>query len=226
MAETIEQPAVVSRDIPVIFSGAMVKALLAGRKTQTRRLASSPLAKAKPGDRLYVRESIWQASPYPGTSPSGEPDESGRWSSHLVHHAADGNPPNCANRYYGPNGLRGGAFAAPDPYAVWLQRPSIHMPRWASRLTLVVEEVRFQRLQDISEADAIAEGAGQYTSQTKILRPFNPDWKGEYRAGFMALWDSLHGPASWDANPAVVALTFSVHRRNIDRLSEGGRDAG
>lgn len=163
-------------DLPIIFSGPMVRAIIDDRKTMTRRLAwrgtmeprvgaamlpikkPSPWQRVKPGDRLFVRENIWQASPYPGTLPSGEPDESTKWSSRLVHYAADGNPPNCANRHYGPDGLRNGAFAAPDPYAVWLQRPSIHMPRWASRLTLLVTATKIERLQEISEEDARAEG--------------------------------------------------------------------
>lgn len=107
--------------------------------------------------RLWVRERIWQASRYPGTMESGEAEPSSACRGRLVHYAADGDPPNTPNRHY-PRGLGGGMFAAPDPYAVWLKRPSIHMPRWASRTSLVVTMARLQRLQNITEQDALAEG--------------------------------------------------------------------
>jgi uncharacterized protein YhfF len=91
-------------------------------------------------------------------------------------------------------------------------RPSIHMPRWASRLTLTVTEVRVQRLQEISEEDARDEGAG-------LLLHEHEYWDGDpdcYRKLFRVLWTAIHGPAAWDANPEVVALSFTVERRNID----------
>jgi hypothetical protein len=80
------------------------------------------------------------------------------------------------------------------------------MPRWASRLTLTVTNVRVQRLQDISVDDAIAEGRPQ---------------GGEFlsaRRWFHQLWNSLHGPEAWDANPWVVCLSFQTHRKNIDEM--------
>jgi len=93
--------------------------------------------------------------------------------------------------------------------ALW--RPSIYMPRWASRLTLLVTDVRVQRLQDISEADAIAEGiiptANSQTIDCATERPSD---------GFRALWNSIHGPEAWDANPWVAAISFDVVRANID----------
>lgn len=201
------------RDIPIIFSAPMVRALLDGRKTQTRRLASSPLAKAQPSDRLWVREAA-------RVSYTGWHHVEG--DSYSIDYAAR---LDCGR--FGGSGIMKGKVPKHFPATTfnadgsmrWC--PSIHMPRWASRLTLVVEEVRFQRLQDISETDAIAEGADCYTSQTRIHRAFNPDWKGLFRPGFMELWDSLHGAKpgeSWDDNPDIVALTFSVHRKNIDQL--------
>ncbi|MBP2232466.1 hypothetical protein J2847_005795 [Azospirillum agricola] len=208
-------------DLSVIFSDQMARSLWAGLKTQTRRLARSPLAKAKPGDRLWVREA-W----CPANSARG-PCVCYRANFHRWY-----------PEYDGPNYGAGPSFdyskypAGEGAWSIWAGdlesgsekgwRPSIHMFRWVSRMTLIVEEVRYQHLHDISEEDAIAEGAGQYTSQTKIQRPFNPDWKGSYRAGFMALWDTLHGAESWNANPAVVALTFRVTKANID----GGCRAG
>lgn len=101
--------------------------------------------------------------------------------------------------------------------------PSIHLPRWASRLTLIVETVKVERLQDISEADAIAEG----------IEPAPPPHPGYRHYGerdglpgivavdsYKALWESLHGAGAWRANPDVVALTFRVVKENIDRIKE------
>lgn len=89
--------------------------------------------------------------------------------------------------------------------------PSLHLPRWASRLTLTVTDVRVQRLQDITPADAIAEGIwAPANSMTIDCETRDP------RDDFQALWNSINGADSWDANPWVVALTFTVERRNID----------
>ena len=96
----------------------------------------------------------------------------------------------------------GTAYTDPKPW-----RPSIHMPRWASRLTLTVTDVRVQRLQEISEDDAKAEGAKPWTGALQ-----------SYVTDFATVWNSIHGPGAWDANPWVTALTFGVHRRNIDRM--------
>jgi hypothetical protein len=76
-------------------------------------------------------------------------------------------------------------------------RPSIHMPRWASRITLEVTGVRVERLQDISEADARSEG---------ISRADCPDWHAT--TDYRALWESIHGPGSWAANPRVWVAEF------------------
>ena len=90
-------------------------------------------------------------------------------------------------------------------------RSPIHMPRWASRLTLIVTDVRVERIQDISEADAQAEGCHVYASSATIDCD-TPDPRQEYRR----LWNSLHGPDAWDANPWVAAIRFDVRRENID----------
>ena len=91
-------------------------------------------------------------------------------------------------------------------------RPSIHMPRWASRITLTVTDVRVQRLQDISEADAVAEGAD--VAQLRMYPEL-----GNARHWFRALWNDLHGADAWERNPWVVALTFTVQRGNIDQVA-------
>lgn len=170
-------------DHPIIFSAPMVRALLDGRKTQTRRLATSPLAKIAPGDRLWVRENFQLLS----------------FGDYAVTRAQP-----CDFRYAATDRL---ADADRDVRGYpW--RPSIHMPRWASRITLTVEAVHAQQLQEISEADAIAEGCPCQTPEELAGM--------EARGWFCDLWESLHGVDAWAANPAVVAITFSVHRGNID----------
>lgn len=87
----------------------------------------------------------------------------------------------------------------------WSWKPSIHMPRAASRLILTVTDIRTQPLQDIDEADARAEGVTMVADRN-------------YRDGYAVLWNSLHTKAGgrWDDNPDVIAVTFTVERRNID----------
>lgn len=96
-------------------------------------------------------------------------------------------------------------------------RPSIHMPRWASRITLTVTDVRVQRLQDISEEDAKAEGIVQYG---RFFGLPDSDWDDaelSAKAAFQNLWDSLNAKrAPWDSNPWVVAVSFDVKKGNID----------
>lgn len=91
-------------------------------------------------------------------------------------------------------------------------RSPVAMPRWASRLTLRITEVRVQRVQEISEGDAMAEGV----PFTALPQGQTPDTL--HRAQFADLWDSIHGPDSWDANPWVWALTFQVIRKNVDEV--------
>ena len=102
-------------------------------------------------------------------------------------------------------------------------RPSIHMPRWASRLTLSVTDVRVERLNAISREDAIAEGIQRVGGG--MLRWEN--WSGAEgqsctspEAAFALLWNSINGAGAWDANPWVVAVSFDVTLSNIDRMPE------
>jgi len=164
----------------------MVKAIIALRKTQTRRLATSPLRNCKPGDRLWVRET-WK----------------------LVHSA----DPSQGARYRADVGRDD---------TVW--RPSIHMPRWASRITLLVDAVRFERLQLITEDDCIAEGIEPLRgSGPNFYTVDMPDgWafsQPTARPCFEQLWRALHGPKSWESNPDLVAITFRPVAGNIDQVS-------
>lgn len=85
--------------------------------------------------------------------------------------------------------------------------PQIHMPRWASRITLEITGVRVERLQDISEADAKAEGAPpSHPSIDVVSREFG--YADFPRSWFAQLWDQINGAGSWDANPWVWCLTF------------------
>lgn len=208
--------------------------------------------KVQPGDRLWVRENWWIATKYSyGSTPGGDDVAApplARRSHDPVRYAADGDPPNVGNKTYGPDGLRNGAFAAPDPYAVWIKWPSIHMPRWASRLTLVVMAVKIERVQQITEVSAKAEGASS-RPRCYGYEHQDPGWSMEWanvgepslgtfgepgvgrkplteadialgtaRTAFGNFWVYLHGYDSWDANPEVVALTFKPHLVNIDKM--------
>lgn len=102
------------------------------------------------------------------------------------------------------------------------------MPRWASRLTLIVTDVRVQRLNSITEADAVAEGIERLKSGRGFYDPTVSkaavrfgEWTSTARQGFQRLWNSIHGPEAWAANPWVAALTFETHRQNIDQINQG-----
>lgn len=181
------------KERPILFSALMVRAILAGRKTITRRLATSPLAKCQPGDRLWVREA-WRTI-----------DSLDRYSPAQI--AAK-----CAEAgYLGPWAPM--LYLADRTQMNWEQgdegriRASMNMPRWASRITLEVTGVKVERLQDITNTDAVAEGALEATDI-----PYVGAMTGDMaRVAFSLLWDTLHGktgPASWEANPEVVAISF------------------
>ncbi len=241
-------------DKSIIFSAPMVRALIEGRKTQTRRIlrpqpagditgcgrfadsrvglkddwewltgdqtdidsvsaAGSFKTRYLEGDRLWVREA-WRA---PKTQDERRPAdmpartmsirfEAGGWISN-VSFKGDWRPTN-------------ESFVNDPPSWIGKLRSSLHLPRWASRITLVVTDVRVQRLQDIGEDDARAEGvnieryvpvsdsAGMHASGE--AEPTDP--VEEYRD----LWDSLHGPDAWSKNPWIAAISFRPILANID----------
>lgn len=132
-----------------------------------------------------MRENWWQAGEWQATYPE---DDTGAWfGSRRVVYSTDGTPPNEPNTSY-PNGLRNGAYSAAAPNKIWRHRPSIHMNRWASRILLEITDVRVERLQDISEEQAQAEG---------------------YEANSIGARDLLAATQpDWDANPWVWCVSF------------------
>lgn len=211
------------KDGPVIFSGPMVRALLADRKTMTRRILKpqpEPFAvdvgkqcdvgllhvdgDPKPritlgrvvtkqdlryaiGDRLWVRENFAHV----GTCDPGFLTYQATYPGDLAGYGIENAPATLRETGY-----------------KW--KPSIHLPRALSRLTLAVTGLKVERLQDISEADAEAEGV--YSGEEGDLGPLDIS----ARALFADLWRSIHGTQSAADNPFVVAVTFRVVKANID----------
>ncbi|MBR9765993.1 MAG: hypothetical protein GYB53_21380 [Rhodobacteraceae bacterium] len=191
-------------DHPILFSPTMVCALLEGRKTQTRRVLKGLL----PDDMPYVQEGeIQQSSPsmqfedrrWPGTMSVGDH----LWVRETFTLTQHDHPVYRADAT-DQSGKRWTSIAPGDPDGEVIWKPSIFMPRWASRLTLTVTDVRVQRLQEISEGDAKAEGIDDR----------------DVVCGFSELWDSLNAKRGygWDANPWVAAYSFHVEKINIDRM--------
>jgi hypothetical protein len=170
----------------------MVRALLDGSKTQTRRVvkpqhlkffdqsaadmlgtwSNRPMPYGQPGDRLWVREA-WRT--YRGNDKTLPRDLT---TAHKIWFEADGKAPN----------LAAGKL-----------RPGMFMPRWASRITLEITGVRVERLQDISESDALAEGV-----KNSLHLPGGRFAKENYEH----LWWTIHGDGSWEANPWVWVIEF------------------
>ena len=209
------------KERPILFSAPMVRAILDGNKTQTRR-------SVKFNDRLnrYDSDGFHRVT--------DETIEKKPWSENAVRQIIGcpyGQPgdrlwvreafEDCCSALHSCVLYRADGD---DPGTKWT--PSIHMPRWASRITLEVTGVRAERLQDISEVDAMAEGI------TRLTEPLPPRrWSGPNRftlkgmgsgacAGsvslnapaaedlYRRLWESINGPGSWDLNPWVWVVEF------------------
>ena len=200
---------------PLLFSGPMVCALLDGRKTQTRRVSG----KYSVGDMIYVRETF-----APDFGVNGSP---ANWSAEFVR-STRGTKANPNGLWYDADRLEPKAGRKRGK-----NRPGIHMPRWASRLTLEVTEVRQHRIQDISIEDAIAEGLRAVTKDGNLVKygipdrdtwPGTDDWGWEWskwdvdpRKAFERLWDQVQtGVNIWACNPLTTAITFKLHHENID----------
>lgn len=192
------------KERPILFSGPMVRAILEGRKTQTRRIAKDrdgitvhPNGQVlerggwlpelccpygKPGDRLWVKETFQMHTTLAGIRVTYREGNADAWIEL-------------------PETWEG----IPDDNH-W--RPSLFMPRWASRITLEIESVRVERIIEITAEDCIAEGIYQQGGQWIIdgsvtgLGWMQPE--GAYRE----LWESINGFGAWDANPWVWVIQF------------------
>lgn len=182
------------KERPILFSAPMVRALLAGKKTQTRRVVKGEALQwlkrdkfapafvsdagnhlcpyGQPGDRLWVREAWARTTVFPG-------------SEMVVYREGDSR-----TDYGGP----------------W--KPGIHMFRRDSRITLEVTGVRVERLQDISEADALAEGIVQLRDGGFGLPAGEHYHATDPRISYWSLWDHINGPGSVEANPWVWAIDW------------------
>lgn len=221
------------KERPILFSEPMVRAILEGRKTQTRRLvkdcdikgrrkllpgeldtvgsflddnkagefcaylqkyegvklgvASCPYG--EPGDRLWVREAFAYCKIARDHEGKDRIYSCHRFDSDRVLYRAD-------------TGLR-------DDLRAVAWRPSIHMPRLASRITLEITEIRVQRLQDISEDDVWKEGVDRSHWRYDIDGECWPASDSQARQWFRPIWESIHGPDSWELNPWVWAISFN-----------------
>lgn len=191
------------KERPILFSAPMVRSLLAGTKTQTRRVVKpQPTGDGLtdegfrcpcgvPGDRLWVREC------FALTGGNIRHEVNDAESADGVVYRAD----NTAAIFTGRE-RDGRAVLAPVKFGDVIQRwrPSIFMPRWASRLTLEVTDVRVESLQSIGEADARAEGVGMGHSPYVDEHPAIDEYE--------RLWNLINGARAWDLDPWVWVISF------------------
>ena len=236
-------------DKGIIFSAPMVRALLDGRKTQTRRLLTSARVFATPESQAFTLKGpelkralqgadrwrhlggtgwFWEADAFDYQAPATRTG----WMAHLPYAPGDrlyvreawkvetrfddvagGKLPRSAPIYHLESP------AEPTPECAGRYRQGRFMPRWASRLTLLVTDVRVQRLQDIRSHEARAEGL-EWVSPTYGISGLAGSWDADPRTAFAKLWNSLHDKPGerWEDNPWIVAVTFDVKHGNIDRI--------
>lgn len=232
------------KERPILFNAEMVKAILSGRKTQTRRIVKpqfisdkqlikqyddgefrwwidgaekphgAPIysKQGKVGDQLWVRENFRMAKSLDLYSPSEVAE--------LSLNAGYKNP--WAPIQLEADGVRTGKWTGFDTPPVVTEpgklRPSLHMPRWASRIDLLITGVRVERLNDISEQDAKAEGVttavwfakhGVPEGEWETLTP-GPNFPATHINEFASLWDSIY--QNWQANPWVWVIEFELMR--------------
>lgn len=221
---------------PILFSAPMIRALLDGTKTQTRRIV-----KPQPSDDADFVNMTWETTPegyQHFTSTDKWWDESGNCMAEDIVTCPYGMPSDLLwvrESYYKDNRFKT-AHKADCNEADFIKsnellciklpwKPSIHMPRCVSRITLEVTSVRVERLQDISESDAIAEGIIHLETDYDGQKWYGiPDLGHGYpsaQLAYKALWESINGEGSWEANPWLWVIDFDVHKQNVDAfLSE------
>jgi len=206
-----------SNERPILFSAPMVRAILAGAKTQTRRVVKPALAERewieKRADGGFWRcadgeptcyTGVWEtheyAQQYPIRCPYGQPGDRLWVRETFGHFERNDQLKPGAKIFYRADG----EAPAVEPW-----RPSIHMPRWASRITLDITGVRVERLNEISPADAVKEGietceySGEWLNYRNVASPsLTP------QGSFRTLWESINGEDSWGANPWVWVVEF------------------
>jgi DNA-directed RNA polymerase subunit H (RpoH/RPB5) len=211
---------------PILFSTAMVQAILDGRKTQTRRVVKPQpytVRKGKAWQKDYV--TVWSDDFFEIVTTDKHPETGQQivkpikcpygqagdvlWVRETWAHTSQLNI-NSEDVNYGYVYKADGQPW--EDYEGWRWRPSIHMPREAARLFLRITNVRVERLQEISEEDAINEGV-----ERKHGNALEIQWKcyGNDNAAFFSpsysfrtLWQSINGPESWEANPWVWVVEF------------------
>lgn len=200
-------------DIPIIFSAAMIRALLNGHKTMTRRLLYIK-RKARNGVVLGSATFLHDHPPPRGKlGPEGFPTDIAvgeYWTLSPWQRVKPG------DRLWVRETWQWSKIASIPPLKA----------RWASRLTLIVTATKIERLQEISEEDAKAEGVQHRWLKSATCAPRSHyfidagnsiEHSGSSgKEAFERLWDKLHGPGSWDANPEVVAISFETVKANID----------
>ncbi len=204
------------RELPILFSGAMVRALLNGTKTQTRRVvkrvgpAHAQAISFASGAWQYADNDGWHDANAP-RCPYGEPGD--RLWVRETFAKIDGQTQPWIETDYRATYTHGDRLG--DTLGIkkrWT--PAIHMPRAASRITLEVTCVRVEQLQDISETDAKAEGVSASPTclqddDTDAFRRIGPVPDNSFPiARYAALWESINGPGSWAANPFIWCVSF------------------
>jgi hypothetical protein len=186
-------------DRPMLFSAPMVRALLAGTKTQTRRVAKpQPITLGDAYSRSHSDDGAWLGEgcgngriPCPYGQPGAQLWVREAWTTHACFDHIRASELTTRSLHYQADGR----------IQTGRNRAAMHMPRWASRITLTITDVRVERLQDISEADAKAEGVepGKYLGLDRA-----------YARAYSDLWEQINGLGSWAASSWVWVLTFQT----------------
>ena len=219
---------------PMIFNTEMVKALLDGRKTVTRRPVkvdyergmNGPVVRGKNGE-----VSVLSFAPIAGLCPFGnvgdliwvretfcpDPDcDHDSWDDHELSFF-EWNNCGCSAAFL-PDALKTNEHclfkAGGFPDLKWT--PSIHMPRWASRLTLKVTEVRIERVSEITDEQAIKEGMMTVTEAERAAINAGIGWYEKPHIQFKNLWERIYG--DWYQDPYVWVIEFEVIHQNVDKV--------